>query len=269
MEYETKKCRICLICLISSFLIAGCAHKYTQNEYTAVTMELNTCQEELDQIRQEKTVLNKRMLDTEKDLDEKDSQLKACMSAKQKMLDKNIECLEENKLILKQISRFKDVIQEKKETRWRLNKDYEFILTFLGKERINDQVYIIRGNDNIKIVLTQKVLFPSSGSAWLTPRGKRLVQKIASGIKRMDPSYIKIAGHTDNRPIPDDTRHVYPSNWDLSQSRALSVLNVFDNMGIKKDRMCGISYGESMPISDNATAKGRAMNRRVEIIIIP
>jgi len=247
----------------------GCAHTYSAEEFNAVADELNSCTSQLKMARDENATLKKLLDDTKKDLETSSSDLVTYRDEKQQLLDKNIQCLEEKKVLLKQISRFNDIIQERKEAQWRINKAYEYILSYLERERLNDQVYIIRSQDRIKIVLPQRVLFPNPKSAWLTPRGTWLIEKIGRGLKQMDTIYVEIGGHTDNTELPDSVRKVYPSNWHLAQGRSMSVLTVLIETGFSQDKMCAISYGDTKPIADTKTEDGRAMNRRVELVITP
>lgn len=188
---------------------------------------------------------------------------------KQDLLDRNIQCLEEKKALMKQISQSNAGLQEKKEAQWRMSKGYEYVVSFLETERIRDQVYIIRTQDRIKIVLPQHALFPTPSSAWLTPRGTKLIEKIASGLKQLNPAAIEIAGHTDSTPVSGSAGSAYPTNWHLAQARAMSVLMVFLDSGIPKEKVCALSFAETRPIADNQSEEGRAMNRRVEIFVTP
>ena len=71
---------------------------------------------------------------------------------------------------------------------------------------------------------------------------------------------LTISGHTDD--VGDEAK-----NLDLSKRRAASVRNYLINKGIDEKRLTSEGYGESKPIADNKTSKGRALNRRVEFEI--
>ena len=249
--------------------VSGCTQKYTVKEYDAVRLEMESCRQALEDSREENTRLSQELSEKERQNERNTVAIRDCQDEKQTLLDKNIECLENNKILLSQISHFKSLMQERKEAQWRLNKAYEYVLSLLDTERVNDQAYIIKTNERIKIVLPQRVLFPTARSAWLTPRGARIIEKIAHGMKQMDPGYIEIAGHTDNEALPESTQKVYPTNWHLAQARSLSVLGVFEQQGFPRDKISAISFADTRPIADNSSADGRAMNRRVEIIILP
>ncbi|HEX7097170.1 MAG TPA: OmpA family protein [Acidimicrobiales bacterium] len=113
-------------------------------------------------------------------------------------------------------------------------------------------------------VVTDEVLF-SPGSADLAPDGKAVLDALVPALRRFD-NPLAIEGHTDNVPINTSR---FPSNWELSTARATSVLRyLVDVHGFAAHRMTASGYGEQRPIGDNATAEGRAANRRVELVVL-
>jgi len=81
---------------------------------------------------------------------------------------------------------------------------------------------------------------------------------------------ISIAGHTDNVPIGPDLVKQYPTNWELSAARATSVARYLqDRSGIDPRLISATGYGQYQPIESNKTEKGRARNRRIEIVLVP
>ncbi|MBN2897927.1 MAG: flagellar motor protein MotB [Clostridia bacterium] len=77
---------------------------------------------------------------------------------------------------------------------------------------------------------------------------------------------IRVEGHTDNVPI---NTFRFPSNWELSTTRATNVLKYFINEAkMNPQRLAASGYGEYYPIEDNATREGRSKNRRVDIVIL-
>jgi len=96
---------------------------------------------------------------------------------------------------------------------------------------------------------------------------QRELSKIAKEIKKNmgnDENWqIRVEGHTDNVSINTDE---YPSNWELSTARALSVVRYFyENIFFTPDQLHAMGYGEHKPIAENTTPQGRSKNRRVEI----
>jgi chemotaxis protein MotB len=263
-----RKIRLVFI-ILCLCLAGGCAHKYTEAQYKALSDQANECAGKMQKMKDEADNASKGSSQIQKKLDQTSQELATALIEKQELLDKNIQCLEEKKLLIKQLSQSSSVSQEKKEAQQHLNKDYETVMSSLEGERLSDQLYIIRTQDKIKIVVPQKSLFPTPGSAWLTPKGTKLVRKIATVIKGLAPSSVEIAGHTDNSPMTDPKTSTYPSNWHLALTRALSVLQAMEEVHIKRDTLFASSYGDTKPIADASTDAGKAMNRRVEIVFTP
>jgi chemotaxis protein MotB len=127
------------------------------------------------------------------------------------------------------------------------------------------------GDNYLKINLPGNVLF-ATGSAELGKDSTQLLADIAKNIQTFElPDYnIEIEGHTDNIPI-STTR--FPSNWELSSSRAISVLRVFLEQGIDGNKLKAIGYADTRPKVPNLDNIGNGIpanqqqNRRVEIKI--
>jgi len=79
-----------------------------------------------------------------------------------------------------------------------------------------------------------------------------------------------VIGHTDNGPITLSARNRFASNWELSTARALAAVHFLtERAGMDARRVGAVGYGEFRPVADNATAEGRAKNRRIAIVILP
>lgn len=116
----------------------------------------------------------------------------------------------------------------------------------------------------IRLSLPSPVLF-ERGEAYLREEAKMVLKEIAKIIKDI-PNKVIIEGHTCNIPIAGGK---YRSNWELSISRAVSVISYFANEeGIPQDRFIAAGYGEFRPVAPNTTELNRAKNRRIEIVII-
>jgi len=115
----------------------------------------------------------------------------------------------------------------------------------------------------IEVEIKSSILF-KSGSAELSAQSVPVLSKLADKIKPLD-NVIHVEGFTDNVPI---NNFEYVSNWELSASRAASVVHLFTRLGIDPQRMAAIGYGEFRPIASNTTPAGRATNRRVVLVIM-
>ena len=117
----------------------------------------------------------------------------------------------------------------------------------------------------IVINLPDNVLF-KSGRSFLNARGKESLAPIAAVLSQFSDRRFQIEGHTDNEPIKSKR---FPSNWELSTSRALSVVHLLVEMGVKPENISAAGYGEFRPRADNETEEGRKLNRRIEIVMLP
>lgn len=125
------------------------------------------------------------------------------------------------------------------------------------------KVVVFQNSRGIVIRITDTALF-DSGKAEIKSEAVEAIDSLATtltGIKRN----IQIEGHTDNIPINSP---IYPSNWELSSSRATSIVRRFVNMGLEPSNLTAIGYGEYRPIAENDTAEGRSKNRRVDIVVL-
>lgn len=114
------------------------------------------------------------------------------------------------------------------------------------------------------ITFDDRLLFDLS-KAEINPTGLKLLDDVAGVLKEL-PFPIRVEGHTDNVPIHTPR---FPSNWDLSIARAVSVVKHFINStGIRPDRLSAVGYGESRPLVANDSPRNRSKNRRVEIVLV-
>jgi chemotaxis protein MotB len=115
------------------------------------------------------------------------------------------------------------------------------------------------------LVISLDGTFYESGDDQLRPEGRELMEAIAPDIQSLG-GQVRIEGHTDNVPIHTAR---FPSNLELSCARASSIVyQLIANFGFPQESIYPAGWGESKPIADNSTASGRALNRRVEIIVL-
>ncbi len=137
----------------------------------------------------------------------------------------------------------------------------------LSQEIRDKQVKLERMEKGLVITFVADVLF-DSGKADLKPEAFNSLKKVARVLKENVPELrVGVEGHTDNQPIKFSG---WKSNWELSSSRALSVLHyLVEPAGVRSERLSAIAYGEFHPVASNDTAENRQLNRRVEVVIVP
>ncbi|MEO5501893.1 MAG: OmpA family protein [Ginsengibacter sp.] len=129
----------------------------------------------------------------------------------------------------------------------------------------SNDLSIYQKDGKVYVSLSENLLFPS-GSAVVNTKGVDALSKLAAVLNLNNDVSVDIEGHTDSIPI----RGKYQDNWDLSTARANSIVRVLVN-NYKVDPRRVISSGHSYynPVASNATADGRAKNRRTDIILSP
>jgi chemotaxis protein MotB len=131
----------------------------------------------------------------------------------------------------------------------------------------SDELTVQMRDGKVYIAMSDKLLF-KSGSADVEKRGKEALAMLANVLTTQPEIDMFIEGHTDNVPLRSGGR--FTDNWDLSVLRATSVVRIL-TVEYKVNPMQIIPSGRSQyfPVDDNATADGRAKNRRTEIILSP
>ncbi|MBD3618598.1 MAG: OmpA family protein [Chromatiales bacterium] len=122
-------------------------------------------------------------------------------------------------------------------------------------------VSVIRDGDNIILNMPSNVTFDVDRSE-VKPEFYETLRSVALILKKYDKTLIEIAGHTDSTGS-----EAY--NQALSERRALSVARYLESQAIAPARLDPIGFGELRPLTSNASEEGRALNRRVELTLIP
>ncbi|CAB3727760.1 Peptidoglycan-associated lipoprotein [Achromobacter deleyi] len=132
----------------------------------------------------------------------------------------------------------------------------------LGLGDLGKSVDVIINEQSVSFRISNELLFPS-GQATLSPAGLDVIKRLAV-ILNKNAYQVSVEGHSD--PVPIQTRQ-FASNWELSSSRATSVLRELVRDGVAGSRLRAVGYAETRPIESNDTPAGRAANRRVELIM--
>ena len=134
------------------------------------------------------------------------------------------------------------------------------------KEKLGYQVFVKPDPHGLIIEFRSNFFFDIGDDALLGP-GQRMLDALARNLSEAAVSGYTIAveGHTDNVPISSDR---FRSNWELSTSRATSVIRHLGDLGIPKDRLMASGFADTRPKVPNDTPEHRAANRRVVIKVI-
>jgi chemotaxis protein MotB len=240
----------------------------------ALNKELVKVKSEREKLQADYAALNKKM-DVLKDsyaaLEKNSSEsLKANMAknrelleqlgAKEKALALEQEQLNKNNQRLQELEA---LIAAKEESMRKLKETLSNALnSFEGKgltvEQKNGKVYVSMEN---------KLLF-NSGSWAVGSEGKKAVVEVGKVLGDNPDISVLIEGHTDDDPFGGSGP--IADNWDLSTKRATAIVAILsENKSINKQNLTAAGRGEFSPLASNATAEGKAKNRRIEIILTP
>jgi chemotaxis protein MotB len=148
-----------------------------------------------------------------------------------------------------------------------LDQEYQQLQQSMSAEVGAQQMHIERLQNAIKVSVNGELLFPSGG--WEMPaQGQQSIAKIAAILAPQQTTKINVNGYTDNTPIgPGLMRQGVTSNLILSQKRADNVMQYMISQGVKPNLVSAQGFGEADPVASNATADGKAQNRRVELTL--
>lgn len=115
----------------------------------------------------------------------------------------------------------------------------------------------------VRFRISSEVLF-ASGEASLTPAGLEVIDQLLPAFNQAPDHTIAVEGHSDNIPISTVR---FPSNWELSASRASAVVRHLETRGLNPTRLRATGMADTKPMAPNDTPEGRRQNRRVEIMM--
>jgi outer membrane protein OmpA-like peptidoglycan-associated protein len=131
----------------------------------------------------------------------------------------------------------------------------------LRKQLRGSGVSVERVGDNINLIMPGNITF-ASNSANINAGFYGVLDSVALVITEYDKTLVVVAGHTDSDGSDSFNR-------DLSQRRAGSVSDYLISQRILPVRLETVGFGETQPISENTSAEGKQLNRRVEITLLP
>ncbi|MES9736358.1 flagellar motor protein MotB [Peribacillus frigoritolerans] len=147
-----------------------------------------------------------------------------------------------------------------------LTEVQERVNAYIEKNDLTDKLGTDLTDEGMLISIRENVLF-ESGVAEVRRENRKIAKEISELLVMDLPRNIIVSGHTDNIPIKNSK---YESNWDLSVMRSVNFMKLLlENKDLDPEMFSAKGHGEFKPVASNETKKGRAKNRRVEILIVP
>ena len=142
----------------------------------------------------------------------------------------------------------------------------EKIEGYIEEKGLSPRLETMLTGKGLVLKITEGILFPPGG-ANISEEPRKVAKEISDLLVTDMPREIHIEGHTDNVPSASVE---FPTNWELSTARAINFMKVLlENEELKPEYFSATGYSEYRPIATNNTAKGRAENRRVAVLISP
>ena len=174
-------------------------------------------------------------------------------------LERSLESLKEKDLTIKNL---RDAVTRRDSINLALVQSLKGVLGNLDDEDITVQV----DKGVVYVSISDKMLF-SSGSYNVTPRAREVLGKVAKVVNNKPDFEFMVEGQTDLGPIK---KTCINDTWDVSVLRATAVVRILQNdFGVTASRMTAAGRGEYVPVTSNASADGRALNRRTRIVVLP
>ncbi len=259
--------------LVLMLAFTACVSK---KKFVASETDRKACMEREINLNEQKNSLNKQVAMLEGDttsLSARIREFEKRMIEYNQMISSNLSEQEKLNLMLKKKN---DDLKERERKINELDSISKKQTAFLTNvmEKINgalvnfkkDELTVELKDGKVYISMADKLLF-TSGSSTLDERGKTALGMLASVLKEQPSLDILIIGHTDSIPIKTTC---LKDNWDLSVSRANSMVRILtETYKINPIKIMAAGKSEYSPVATNETKEGRALNRRIEIVILP
>lgn len=266
---HTKKIEFFVI-MVLSVMLGACG--IPEEEHQAVLMDLENTQMELAEARRQHDETTQRLSEELASLQTRISALeqqKAALETKIADAMGTISMYESETGGLEEAlkateAELAELRRKRQETESRLAR-YRSIARKLASMVEAGKLSVKIRDGKMVIELQNNILF-DSGSTKIKEDGQQALAELGVVLQGIEARDFLVAGHTDDVPI--NSRR-FDSNWALSTARAVEVVRFLQQAGVDPAHLAAAGYGEFDPIASNEEAPGRALNRRIEIIVMP
>jgi chemotaxis protein MotB len=160
-------------------------------------------------------------------------------------------------------------VQQKEQEIAALRGEFDELQEKMKAEIEKGNVRLSQEKGRIKVDMVDEILF-DVGDSSISAQGAEVLSRVGAVLARMSDKHIQVSGHTDDLPISKRLVDRFPTNWELSAARAITVVRFLEERaGVPGRRLVGAAHSQYDPISTAKTAKERARNRRIEILLTP
>lgn len=148
-----------------------------------------------------------------------------------------------------------------------LESDFNTLAEIFAEEIENKELQLEQLVDGIEVAIPSDVMYKSgSASPEVGSEGLEYAKRLAEFLAEND-YFVSVVGHTDNQKISPKLAKKYPSNWELAGARAAGAARFLATNGVDPTQLVASSRGMFDPVASNDTPEGRALNRRIQMIL--
>lgn len=149
-----------------------------------------------------------------------------------------------------------------------MDRSLQAAVSLFQPEIIAKKVRVSEDERGLVISMSGDTFFPPGSAELNMDEARPLLQRLAGLLtsEALGGRTVRVEGHSDNSPT--DPNGAFPSNWELSSARATNVLRRLLDYQVPEKRLQVAGFADTRPVGDNATAEGRAFNRRVDIVVL-
>lgn len=251
-----------------TLIVSGCV---SQQSFQSVIQQLERERQQNEQLRKEMDQLRaeaaKHKEDASRSAGENQSLLKSAQEDKARAdeLSAQVESLSRE---IAGLSKKKGVIVKKPDMSWAKGLSGEFQKTFRDEIKKGD-AQIKQTQDRLTFTLAEPLLFEQD-DVEVTKEGEEVLIKLGEVLKKVKGRQIVVGGHLDDAPIAPSMAREFPTAWEFTGTRAISITRFLEEESkIGGRALTAAAYGSARPVASNSTDSGRAQNRRLEVTLLP
>ena len=253
----------CSTMMIVPFLMA-CIQGTQSNE---AALRLTEVEKQLQVEQTQRHACEKKNVSIQIQTEKLRGELGACKTINQNLSSNLLKLSDRSQKLKIDLQKQKSVVSLQEKVIKLLDDTKKTIESSLKDQFSAQGIEILDADDQLKVILVDRLLF-DSGSVEINPKGEKLLLTLAETFRENKTYQIVVNGHTDNVPLSKSLRRHFPSNWELSASRAAAVVRLLQIKGrLDPKRLAIQAHGSHQPVASNNTEEGRALNRRIEIVL--
>ena len=254
-----------------TLVCTGCV---SQQSFQSVIQQLERERQQNEQLRKEidqlKTETVKLKEDSSRLASENQSLLKSAQEDKTKAdeLSAQVESLSREVATLSKKKGAAVVVVKKPDMSWAKGLSDEFQQTFRDEIKKGD-AQIKQTQDRLTFMLAEPLLFDKD-DVEVTKEGEDVLTKLGEVLKKVKGQQIVVGGHLDDAPIAPSMAKEFPTAWEFTGTRAVSVVRFLEEESKISGRvLTAAANGSARAVASNSTDTGRAQNRRIEVTLLP